>query len=239
MIKAVQLAILLAVSTCGGRTENAAIGPVATVSNGKCLEERINFPSELLTEQMVLKLVDTEGKELEVNGSDNNKRTEWNSRDYAWDTGRKGSFQGMELPLMNSISLYSMEVIKAEDPLENFKTTYKILTDEEREKLMIQLREGLKAKLDAGEITEEQYDMSQGFTGVFAKLNYQNIDEKVGDIAIWDATRTKISPVSMGALVVQYGKVRFRINVDVGGENDEASKALAIKVAQSIIASCD
>ncbi len=239
MIKAIQLIIFLAVAACGGSGEGTAVSNSTTVSDGKCLEENINFPSKLLTKQMVLKLVDTEGKELEVNGSDNNKRTEWNSRDFNWDTGRKGNFQGMELPLMNSISLYSMEIVKADNLIENFNSAYKILTDEERKKLMEQLREGLKAKLDAGEITEEQYNMSQGFTGVFAKLNYQKIDEKVGDIAIWDATRTKLNPVSMGALIVQYGKVRFKLNVDVGGKNDEASKALAIKVAQSIIANCN
>lgn len=238
MIKALQFVILLAAAGCGGTVESGSPIAETSVSNSECLEQNINFPSKLLTEEMVLELVDTGGKSLETNGSDNNKRTEWNSRDYQWDAGRMGEFQGMKLPLMNSIALNSMEIVKAEDPIENFKSVYKTPTPEERERLTAQMKEQLKTKLDAGEITEEQYNMSEGFTGVFAKLNYVAVNEKVGDIAIWDATRSKLLPSSYGALIVQYGRVRFRVSVDIGGDDDKASMALAIQIARKIISSC-
>lgn len=242
MIKLAQTILLIAtIVSCGdsSKTTSQTMQPSDSIeSDGACIAEKIQSPQTILTQSMVESLVSPGQQELDKSVSENNKRSEWNSVEYRWDTGRKFTTQGMTLSATNIIALSDIEIVKADDPIADFKTTYKVPTAEEREALTLKMTEQLKAKLDAGEITQEQFEISKGFTGVFSRLNYQPIDEKVGDIAVWDATKTKLTPASQGTLIVQFGKVRFQINVDVGGEDDSASQSMAIKIAQKIIQSC-
>lgn len=141
----------------------------------------------------------------------------------------------MTVPVSYGLSINSFSASKAEDPLARFRSSYKTLTAEESADVREKMNEGLKAKLDAGEIDQETYENAKGFGGVVGKAIYEDVPG-LGTAAAWGGVPMKQTPHASNLYVLD-GDYTFSVAADMGSL--EKSKAAAIVVAKSILARCE
>lgn len=141
----------------------------------------------------------------------------------------------MTVPVSYSVRALYFKPQTGKDPLATFRRTYKTLTAEELAELRANMEKGLKAKLDAGEIDQETYDLAQEFGGVAGKAVYEDVPG-IGTAAAWGGIPVPATPAA-AELQVLDGDFSFYVSADMGTR--EKSKATAIAVAKSILARCD
>lgn len=144
----------------------------------------------------------------------------------------------MEVPAEYTISLNSINSYDdASKARERFAREYKTLTPEESKRMREQMEAALQDKVEAGELTQEQADLSKGFGKAIGKSVWVAVDG-IGDLAVWgNALPDKESPTS-GTLAVLVGDTQFSLNVDLLDSKD-ASKQAAIELAKAVLASCE
>lgn len=145
-----------------------------------------------------------------------------------------GSFS-MKVPASYTISLSGIAEYQ-KDPRQRFRGEYRTMTEAEIAETQARMKAGLKAKLDKGEITQEQYEMASGFGGAVGKSRWEKI-EGLGDAAVWGNVLPEREPESSGTLAVLVGNTKFTLDVDLI-DSKEKSKAAAIAIARSVIAVC-
>ncbi len=236
------IAVLFFFISCGGKPENTeetviSKATIPTKSTSKsCLEDFIRQPCELLPQSMVEKYAN--GSEIEETGLANQKNLMMNECSYGWSGGRTQKIGNLELPVNDYIKLGMFEMVKAEDPIADFKRNYRTLSEAEKQKLQKDMDARLKQQLEDGKITQKQYEMSKGFSGIAGSGNYQAV-ENVGDIAVWNKPKVKTATPSGGSLIVQHANLRFEVGIDLGGEDDSKSKEVAIEIAKQILSKCE
>lgn len=144
----------------------------------------------------------------------------------------------MTAPAEYRISLHGINSYEnAEKAARRFQGEFKTFTPEEIAETRKRMEEGIQAKVDAGELTEEQGKMSKGFGKMVGKSVWEPV-QGVGDLAVWgNVLPEKESPTS-GTLAVLHGDTKFSLEVDIL-ESKAASREAAIALAKSIIAQCD
>ncbi len=144
----------------------------------------------------------------------------------------------MEVPAEYTISLNSINSYDdASKAKARFVREYKTLTPEESKRMREQMEAALQDKVESGELTQEQADLSKGFGKAIGKSVWVAVDG-IGDLAVWgNALPDKESPTS-GTLAVLVGDTQFSLNVDLL-ESKEASKQAAIELAEAVLARCE
>lgn len=117
-----------------------------------------------------------------------------------------------------------------------FNNAYKTHTPEEVDKLKANLEAELDRKVAAGEMTEEERELSAGFGNALEGKFYVSVPG-LGDAAAWgNADLSRASPTE-GTLHILVGDTAFSIKVDTH-ESREASKEVALEVAEAVFAAC-
>lgn len=144
----------------------------------------------------------------------------------------------MTTPAEYRISLHGISSYEsAEKAVNRFRGEFKTFTAEEIAETRKRMDEGIQAKIDAGEITAEQGEMSKGFGKMVGKSVWKPV-QGVGDLAVWGNALPDKEPPTMGTLAVLHGDTKFSLDVDLL-DSKEASREAAIALAKAIIAQCD
>jgi len=144
----------------------------------------------------------------------------------------------MTVPAEYRISLYGINSYEsAEKAVRRFRGEFKTFTPEEIAETRKRMEEGIQAKIDAGELTEEQGEMSKGFGKMVGKSVWEPV-KGVGDLAVWGNVMPEKESPTQGTLGVLHGDTKFSLEVDLL-ESKEASRAAAIELAKAIIAACN
>lgn len=147
-----------------------------------------------------------------------------------------GNGRTMTMPAEYSVAIFSFKASKSDDPLARFRSTYKTMSPEEIAATRKSMEDGLKAKLDAGEIDQETYDAARKFDSVIGKATYENVPG-IGTAAVWGGLPTKGTP-GAGDLYVLDGDYTFSVSATMG-ETRADSKPVAVAVAKAVLARCE
>lgn len=144
----------------------------------------------------------------------------------------------MSTPAEYVVRLHGVNAYEsAEKAVTRFRGEFRTFTPEEIARTREQMEAGVQAKIDAGELTQEQGEMAKGFGKMVGKSTWEPV-EGIGDLAVWgNVLPEKESPTS-GTLAVLHGDTKFSLDVDLL-ESKAASREAAIALAKSIIAQCD
>lgn len=153
-------------------------------------------------------------------------------------TNIKAGTISMNVPAEYRISLYGINSYDSPGKATTrFRGEFKTLTPEQIASTREKMEAGIQAKIDAGELTQEQGEMAKGFGKAVGKSVWEPV-QGVGDLAVWgNALPEKESPTS-GTLAVLHGDTKFSLDVDLL-ESKAESREAAIALAKSIIARCD
>lgn len=244
VFKAALFFVFAALFSCGdsssttetGSTDNSNSSETKATTKKLCISNYIKKPSDLLTEAMVQPYAEGE---LELNELAGNSLTnKMNECAYQWNSGLTRTLnigeKVMNVPRHYYIRVHQIEVLDLENPIANFKKSYQNISDEERAKL----NEALKSKIDESDKpSDAQKELGKDLIGLLGKVLYEEVNG-IGDLATWSMVYNKMSLASEGELIVQYGKERFLVGVDLGGKDASKSKAAAIEIAKQLLANC-
>ncbi|MEO0734100.1 MAG: hypothetical protein AAFZ52_14790, partial [Bacteroidota bacterium] len=159
---------------------------------------------------------------------------------FTWETGRTVTMEmpvigSMETEAEDAIVLTLNEPMKTDDPVAQFKRSYRVLTAAEQAEFEANMKAELQKKVDAGEITQEQADMGQGFSKMAQQVSY-SAAPALGDAAVFQRVNMKVSTPSEIAVLVLVGDIVMEVKADVGGDTPAKSKEVAVAVAKEILA---
>lgn len=145
---------------------------------------------------------------------------------YSWEMGRE---KEMEIPYAGKVMFPTDDRIELRwvktTTLEDFKNSYRTPTAEELKNAEQAMQERMAEQVKQGKMTQEQADMGTGLGSSLGSGVSYNVVNNVGDHALWNNKDKSLS--------VFYKGLQFQINVDVGDETTNKSKA--VEVAQMII----
>lgn len=201
-------------------SEIASKGKAELTSNNNCLEKYHGKPEDLLTKELVGKIIDFEGAGVDVAKVSEQiiKDKDFAQVNCKWKINRKRHI--VRLKQISKIELY-----ESKTPVDRFYDKYDTRTPEERVKLK-KLYDSLvlnsdKVKQKTDKSTTEMVSESIGFD-----FKYLNIGG-IGDAAVWE--------YKVNDLKVLVGDFQFTVNVDLNKGNDyDLEKAKLI--AKAIIA---
>lgn len=208
-------------------------------SGPSCLSEEGTSLCDFLTEDMVAKYL-PEGFEQSAYKAE--ERGMLSGCGYSFDHPTKTvelkvGTMTMNLPATYTITLNGVRTAEPGKGRDRFAGEYRVMSEQEIAATRESMRAGLRAKLDAGEITQEQFEMSSSFGNAIGKSKWEPV-EGLGDAAVWGNALPEKEPESMGTLAVLTGDTQFSLAVDLVGTKAE-SRAAAVELARGILGKCE
>lgn len=231
---------LSVLSGCGGKDggADAAGGGGAPKKVGvSCLAKFESDIAAILPLEVLAEVVDFGGEtpEAEVMNFRSNKGVSW-----SWKGGRTRSVQvmgqTMDLPVDDQLAVTYFKVLdKAEYGPKDGKTyveqNYRSISKEEMARIQEGMKAQLQAKVEKGELTQEQADLAGGMGGGFmGKERIVEAVEGVGDAARWTAVdRT---------LAVGHRNVSFLVYADLSAD-EGVNRDTAVALARRLLKDCN
>lgn len=229
------------ISSCGSEPadgENTSESVEQTLaSNATCIYDYMDKYDQLLTLDMIKKQYsgDMSKAEFKYNKSEKADYQDTDNATYSWksDRTKQMSVMGMkiEVPIPYEIGLKwlgsDLFMIKSlPTPKENFEQFYRNATKEEVDAAMGKAKEQI---VKDGTATAEQAEQAGSLAEGLASYNDIEKVTGVGEAAAWI--------ISESHLVVLVGDKTFKVVANVG-DDKEANKALAVALAQEVLAKC-
>lgn len=222
---------IVASAAASGYPSGAAQAATSTATKaGACLQQHIGKLDTLFTQQVISPYVQGAVQDVEA---DYDK--EYSEVLYSWpsDRTRTMSVSGMEITtsVLNMIRLGGITTYTEsdhydsdeDDPVKRFQRGHHNLTAEEKAKARAAINESMK---DESEKTRKIGNKILG--AAISRIMFEPVAD-IGDAAAWNI-RTK-------ELDVLTGETEFSVQVDISAKN-ERNKAVAKKVAQSVLSDC-
>lgn len=228
------------------KTINTSINDLQNAPDAKgdnaCLLEFQHKYDALISETDVLTATGFTGKIPETKYNKILKNPEHHEFLYKFTNGRTGKIPGLkqEMEIQDVVAIRSIKSMSLND----FKKSYRAITDEEMQKskdALNDIAEGNSGNADADKamkkakeqnISKEQIKKTGGaLTDVFKEVSkgYRTV-EALGNAACWNVVTNEL-------IVLQNG-VKFEIRTDVSNDTDK-NKLVAIALAKIILGKCN
>ena len=222
--------------SCGGSESGKSDSDESSDTEQKetsiCVSDYKDKPDKLLTKAMVEAYAN--GKMIEK-AQNNILGVQVN---YSWESDQKGMIElpngiKIENNLNCEIILKNIKLLEVADPKADFKQQFRNIEGKEKEDLISKTKEKIDEKED---MSDDKKGMAKGFANMIGKTHYEEVSG-VGEMATWQTIDMKMVSKSTGTLIVQNGKERFELEVDMA-ESNEKSKSVAIELAKKILENC-
>lgn len=193
----------------------------ADAGDNTCLLAYADKYDELLTTSLVAAAAGVDEDGMTAAYQKIHKDTKYHDVTYSWDTGRKKTVVGMEVPAADMVKLTGISAIT----LERFQMAYRAVSEKDAAALKAKagdaiagntndkrIQERLKKLDDMGISKEDQQKMMESFTNSAQKMTegFTPIDN-IGDAATWN-TKTN-------TMYVFKGGAMFELVVELGDSN--------------------
>lgn len=225
-------------STAGISNE---INPKAKGQNS-CLLAYAEKYSDLLTKEMAAEAMGMPADQAIMGISKLGLASnEYDYVQYEWENGREKLVKQINRKVKEKDYVKLTGI--AATSLDNFKMTYRAVSDEDIGMLDEKIERSVRAEAptaasknaqkkldDLGISREQQEQMMKDFSGMAKKVTHAYVTvENIGDAAVWNGIENTFYVFTNGA--------KFQVVVEVGEDPDQ-NKAIALALARTILARC-
>lgn len=208
----------------------SGVGGEAATADASCVSDYQGRLCELLTEDLV-RAHNPEAVELE---QENRNTGSYQLCTYTWPSDRTRTMEvagrSISIPMPDQVTLKNISTVEEEDPLAYFRRSYRMLSDEEKQRIAEQYREKLDEKVQESELTETGADFGEGLMATGLEMEFENV-EGVGDAAAYGGPMEDI-------LYVLDGRTIFEVVADISTDKS-VNMAKATAIAKDLLERCE